>query len=70
MRAEFDTYYVAFYKHDAPQSIVAGPFTDWSEANDKKNTLESGSKYHYIIVTSKMTCEWEHPEPKRIYSHG
>ena len=45
---EFTIYFVAFYKHDAPQHLVAGPFVDRGEAQEAADKLGR----HVVVETT------------------
>lgn len=42
---EFDLYFVAFYKHDAPQCLLEGPFID-----------EEAARIHIAERKSPLRC--------------
>jgi hypothetical protein len=50
----YDLFFVAFFKHDAPQHLVAGPFLDKDIADSYVDTF--GEKNHCVVKTS-LTME-------------
>lgn len=51
---EFDLYFVAFYKHDSPQHVVAGPFVDFEDAMSERT--RRGERY--VIVKTTLPMEY------------
>lgn len=51
----FDLYCVAFFKHDAPQVLMAGPFVDACLADDW--IAENGHDGHYVVVKTALPFE-------------
>lgn len=50
-------YFVAYYKHDAPQHLVAGPFVDYDTADLARATRATRTPTHpndqYVVVESQ-----------------
>ena len=47
-------YFVAYYKHDAPQHLVAGPFVDYDTADLERATrTPTHLNDHYVVVESQ-----------------
>lgn len=51
-------YYVALYKHEAPQSLHAGPFTDFGKACGERDALNKSSRNCFVVVSSRVECEY------------
>ena len=51
--SEFELYFVAFYKHDEPQHVVAGPFVDFEDAITER--VRRGERY--VIVKTILPME-------------
>lgn len=51
---DFDVYFVAFYKHERPQQLAAGPFVDLDDAMDKVDLLEGNSRSSYCVVKTTL----------------
>lgn len=50
---QFELYFVAFYKHSAPQHLVAGPFIDYDAAEAHAKLLDHAT----CIVKTTLPCE-------------
>ena len=47
-------YFVAYYKHDAPQHLVAGPFVDYDTADLERATrTPTHLNDNYVVVESQ-----------------
>lgn len=51
-------YYVAFYKHDQPQQLVAGPYVELEEARSEAGYRTSTSA-NYCVVSQRIQVELE-----------
>lgn len=45
-------YWVCWYKHEAIQHAVAGPFLSWGEADEVRKS--KGEPAHYVIGESEI----------------
>lgn len=59
MSLEVELYFVALWKHDAPQFVVAGPYLDWSDAHDEavKRSEPVGAYSHVVLKTAPLSLE-------------
>ena len=56
---EFNLYFVAFFKHGAPQHLEAGPFMDYCDALDDVHRRDVPSRF-CIVKTSLLFQMCDH----------
>lgn len=54
---ELELFFIALYKHDAPQHVVAGPFIDMWEAMEKAKTHERINHYPHVVMKASLHLE-------------
>ncbi len=59
MMYEFEIHWVALYKHESPQFLVAGPYVDYTSALDRASALTQIGPNRYVVVTQKIECRRE-----------
>lgn len=63
---DVDFYYVAFFKHDRPQHLVAGPFLSIDAAEKAREEL--GERYVLVSTTQSLDVTYEDKAKQR--DHG
>lgn len=54
---EFELYFVGFYKHDAIQCLLDGPFVDSDEADEAKAARGETCSGAYVVCKTTLPFE-------------